>query len=54
MELSYNQLKQLLYRYPKFDHCYETVSQKGNLKTYDYCIGIPNGKRYIITYIYNK
>ena len=48
MELSYNQLKQLLYRYPKFDHCYETVSQKGNLKPYDYCIGIPTGKRHIV------
>ena len=48
MELSYNQLKQLLYRYPKFDHCYETVSQKNNLKPYDYCIGIPIGKRHIV------
>lgn len=48
MELSYNQLKQLMFRYPKFEHCYETVSQKGILKSYDYCIGIPTGKRYIV------
>ena len=48
MELSYNQLKQLMFRYPKFELCYETVSQKGILKSYDYCIGIPTGKRYVV------
>mgnify|MGYP001176374025 CR=1 FL=1 len=48
MELSYNQLKHLLYRYPKFDLCYETASQKSDLQNYTLCLAVPTGKKHIL------
>ncbi len=56
MELSHNQLRHLLFRYPKFDSSYETVSQKGDLHNYTFCIGIPTGKKHIVwnTYYNDK
>ena len=56
MELSHGQLKHVLNRYPRFDLCYETVSQNTELRDYDIAIAVPLGKKCMLwnTFYQNK
>ena len=45
MELNSNQMYNLIGKFPKFDHSYETVSQTGFSPDYNSALAIPLGKK---------
>ena len=45
MELSQNQISQLMNRFPEFELSYETISHKKVSPLYNICLAIPTGKK---------
>lgn len=45
MELTHNQIENLVQRFPKLELSYETFAHKKVSSNYDICISIPNGKK---------
>jgi hypothetical protein len=52
MELTYNQIERLAYRFPQLELSYETFAHKKVSSNYDICLSIPNGKKQMIWFSY--
>jgi len=47
MELTHNQIENLVQRFPKLELSYETFAHKKVSSNYDICISVPAGKKQV-------
>jgi hypothetical protein len=52
MELTPNQLHELMYRFPQFELSYETISHKKVSPNYKIALAVPSGRKYYLWFTY--